>query len=55
MTLVVLEFLKVRICNCNFLEIKSLFVEIDDGFMFRGSIIVNVDGWVQFLSVESRG
>ena len=31
-----------------------MFVEIDDGFMFRRSIIVNVGDWVRFLSVESR-
>ena len=54
LVLFVCGFLKVRISNWIFLEIESLFVEINDGFMFRRSIIVNVDGWVQFLSVESR-
>ena len=37
---------KVRILNCIFLEIESLFVEINDGFIFRRSIIVNVGDWV---------
>ena len=44
--LFVLGFFKVRISNCIFLEIESLFVEIDDRFMFRRSIIVNVDDWI---------
>ena len=30
-----------------------MFVEIDDVFMFRKSIIVNVSDRIQFLSVES--
>ena len=54
LVLFVLGFFKVRISNCIFLEIESLFVEIDDGFIFRRSIIVNVGDWVQFLLVESR-
>ena len=42
LVLFIFGFFKVRILNCIFLEIESLFVEIDDGFMFRRSIIVNV-------------
>ena len=37
----VLRFLRVRIYYYNFFEIKSLFVEIDDGFMLRRSILTN--------------
>ena len=49
-----LGFIGGRIWNCDFFEIKSLFAEIDDGFMFRRSNIVNVGDWDRFLSVESK-
>ena len=48
--LFVLGFFKVRILNCIFLEIESLFVEIDDGFMFGKSIIVN--RWLGSVSIS---
>ena len=50
--LFVLGFFEVQISNYIFLEIESLFVEIDDGFMFKRSIIVNVRDWVRLLNRE---
>ena len=48
------RFLRVQICHCNFFGIKSLFVEIDDGFMLRRLVLTNVGDWNRFLSVGSK-
>ena len=52
--LFVLGFIGIRICCCNFFEIKNLFVEIDDGFVLRRLILTNVGNWNRFLLIESK-